>query len=112
DKTYDRSTAAGINCTSLAGVLTTADAPAGGTATFDTKNAGTNKTVTLTGATLTGTDAADYTLDSVATTTANISLAGLEVAFAAADKTYDATTGATLIGAALVTVLPSGEHVD
>ena len=41
---------------------------AGGTATFDNKNVGTGKTVTLTGATLTGADAGNYTLTSVGTT--------------------------------------------
>ena len=44
----------------------------GGTATFADKNVGNGKTVTLTGATLSGRDAGNYILDSVATTTANI----------------------------------------
>ena len=44
----------------------------GGTATFDTKDIGTGKTVTLSGATLAGADAGNYVLDAVATTTADI----------------------------------------
>ena len=39
----------------------------GGSAAFDTKNVGTAKTVTLTGATLAGDDEGNYTLGSVAT---------------------------------------------
>jgi MBG domain-containing protein/YDG domain-containing protein len=44
----------------------------GGSAAFDTKNTGAAKTVTLTGATLSGADAGNYTLESVATATADI----------------------------------------
>jgi MBG domain (YGX type)/YDG domain len=44
----------------------------GGTAAFDTKEVGSGKTVTLTGASLAGGDADDYTLLSVATASADI----------------------------------------
>ena len=44
----------------------------GGTAALVDKNVGNGKTVTLTGANLSGADAGNYILDSVATTTANI----------------------------------------
>ena len=44
----------------------------GGIATFDTKDAGLNKVVTLTGATLTGVDTSNYSLISVNTTKADI----------------------------------------
>ena len=44
----------------------------GGTAAFDTKDVGADKTVTVTGATLAGTDAGNYTLGSVNTATADI----------------------------------------
>jgi hypothetical protein len=51
------------------------------TATFDTANAGTGKTVTLTGATLIGTAASNYKLTSLAntTTTANITKATVTI---------------------------------
>ena len=52
----------------------------GGSAAFDTKNTGTAKTVTLTGATLFGADAGNYTLASVATAKANISPKAITVA--------------------------------
>jgi hypothetical protein len=68
----------------------------GGTAAFADKNVGTNKTVTLTGATLTGTDAGNYVLDSVATTTASITAKHITGSFTAQDKQYDGTTAATV----------------
>ena len=46
----------------------------GGTATFNDKAVANGKTVTLTGATLSGADTGNYVLDSVATTTANITV--------------------------------------
>src|SRR5690606_27000175 len=51
----------------------------GGTASFDTKNVGTGKTVTLSGFALSGDDADNYTLSGVATTTANINQKELTV---------------------------------
>jgi hypothetical protein len=44
----------------------------GGTASFDTAEVGVGKTVTLVGATLTGSASANYNLTSVGTATANI----------------------------------------
>src|SRR5207244_643316 len=57
----------------------------------------TGKTVTLTGATLAGADAGDYSLSSVATTTADISAKSITGNFTAADKVYDRTTAATVL---------------
>ncbi|MDQ3344436.1 MAG: YDG domain-containing protein, partial [Actinomycetota bacterium] len=69
DKTYDGNTSATVTGQSLNDTISGDNVSlTGGTATFATKNAGTAKTVTLTGATLTGTDAGNYTLTSVATT--------------------------------------------
>ena len=69
----------------------------GGIAEFATKNVGTGKTVTLTGATLVGADAGNYALTAVATTTATINTLGLTITGAvAADKVYDTTTSATV----------------
>src|SRR5207253_516478 len=61
----------------------------GGTATFADKNVGTGKIVTLTGASLTGVDAGNYVLDSVATTTANILKADATVVVTPYNVTYD-----------------------
>src|SRR5439155_1487005 len=69
----------------------------GGTATFDTKNVGTAKTVTLSGAALSGTDAGNYVLDAVSTTTANISALHVTGSFTAQSKTYDGATSATVL---------------
>ncbi|MGA1379803.1 MAG: beta strand repeat-containing protein, partial [Chitinophagaceae bacterium] len=75
DKVYDGTTSATVSARSLSGVL---DADAndvtmtGGTATFANAEIGNAKTVTLTGASLSGTKANNYSLTSVATTTANI----------------------------------------
>ncbi|PWR17490.1 YDG domain-containing protein, partial [Zavarzinia compransoris] len=67
--------------------------------TYDTKTVGTGKTVTVTGLTLTGTDAANYTLASstitgtIGTITAKALIASLT---GTASKIYDGTTTATL----------------
>ena len=77
----------------------------GGTATFGSKNVGTGKTVTLSGATLTGTDAGNYNLTSVGTTTADIATIAVSGSFTASDKVYDGTTVATVTGRSLTGVL-------
>ncbi len=69
---------------------------AGGTATFDTKNVGNAKTVTLSGAALTGAAADNYVLDGVSTTTANVTARALAIAAIAADKTYDGNATASV----------------
>ncbi|MFN7804590.1 MAG: MBG domain-containing protein, partial [Planctomycetaceae bacterium] len=75
DKSLDGSTAATVTGRFLTGVLgLDVVSFTGGTATFDTAAAGNNKVVTLTGATLTGTDSGNYTLSPATswTTTAAI----------------------------------------
>ncbi len=79
------------------------------TGAFANKNVGVGKTVTVSGLTLGGADAANYALTQP-TATANITIAGLTVSgIAAGNKVYDGTTVATLntAGAALVGVLGS-----
>ena len=63
-----------------------------GTATFSSKTVANGKTVTATGISITGTDAANYTQNTTATTTANITARSLTVTITATDKTYDRTT--------------------
>src|SRR5262249_50282323 len=70
----------------------------GGTATFDDKNVGSNKTVTLIGAALSGNAAGNYALDGVATTTANITGVAITGSITANDKVYDGTISATITG--------------
>jgi hypothetical protein len=65
-------------------------------ATFDTKNVGTGKTVTVAGLSISGTDAGNYNLTNTSTTaTADISKKDLAITATAANKVYDTTTAAT-----------------
>ncbi|MFN4257951.1 MAG: beta strand repeat-containing protein [Gemmataceae bacterium] len=65
-------------------------------ATFNNKNVGTNKTVTVSGISITGADAANYTVSPTATTTANITARTLNVTAQAQNKVYDGTVNATI----------------
>ena len=77
NKPYDGNTTATVLMRSLPTAISGDDvALTGGTAAFADANVGNGKTVTLAGATLGGADAGNYVLDSVATTTANITKAG------------------------------------
>lgn len=64
------------------------------TASFDTKNAGVGKTVTVTVTGLRGADAGNYTFTPPPTTTASITPRPLDITATAADKTYDGTLSA------------------
>src|SRR4029077_6402302 len=70
----------------------------GAMGTFDTKDVGTGKTVTVSGLTLPGAQASDYALPvPQQTTTANITAKTLTVTgITANDKVYDSTRAATL----------------
>ena len=98
-KVYDGTTAATLTGTpGLSGVIAGDVVSVIGTAAgvFAGKNAGTGKTVTVSGLSLSGADAGNYTL-AVTTLTANITPKGLTVAgITAANKTYDGTTSATI----------------
>jgi hypothetical protein len=100
NKVYDATPAAKITSRTLTGVLSGDTVSyAGGTATFSDKNVGTAKTVTATGLSLSGASAGNYTVNSTATTTANITPAPLTIAAKTNTKTYDATTSAAAIPA-------------
>jgi len=98
NKVYDGTTAATILTRTLTGVVGADDVTlTGGTATFATKTAGTAKTVTATGLTLSGTAAGNYVLSfTTTTTTADITPRTLNVSATAQNKTYDGTTAATV----------------
>ena len=103
-KDYDGTTAATVTGYSVATKIGEEDVNiAGGTATFDTKDQGTDKTVTLAGATLTGTAKDNYSLSSVNTTMATINRLALVGSFTAASKDYDGTTAATVTGYSVAT---------
>ena len=98
-KVYDATRTAALSG-SLAGVVEGDDVTlAGATGLFDTKNAGTGKTVTIAGTALAGTDAGNYALSGGATTTADITPRPISAAgITAAGKVYDGTRVATLSG--------------
>ena len=92
NKPYDGNTSATITSRTLDGVIGTEDVDyVGGTATFDSRNAGTGKTVNATGLSLDGLDAGNYTVNTTASTTANISQLPITVTAVTDSKTYDGT---------------------
>ena len=96
-KVYDGTTAATIATRSLSGVIgVDVVSLTGGTATFADKNVGAGKTVTATGLGLTGTDAANYTVNTTATATADITARALTISATGVNKVYDSTTIATV----------------
>jgi MBG domain (YGX type)/YDG domain len=95
NKVYDGATAATVTLSDnrvTGDVLTTGY----GNAAFADKNVGTAKTVSVSGITLTGADAANYTHNTTASTTANITAATLAVSATGVNKVYDGTTAATV----------------
>lgn len=77
-----------------------------GVGTFDNKNVGTAKPVTVTGYTLTGTDAGNYTALQPVGVTADITAKPVTaMGMIASSKVYDGTTTASLSGGVLVGVI-------
>jgi hypothetical protein len=107
-KVYDGTTSSAAAPSITSGGLAPGDS-AGFTEAFDTKGAGTGKTLTPSGSVVDGNGGADYAVSFVADTTGAITPAGLTVTgITAADKTYDGTTTATIdtSAASLVGVVP------
>ncbi|MDH6232250.1 filamentous hemagglutinin family protein [Mesorhizobium soli] len=117
NKTYDGTAGATLD-TSGAGfsgmIAGDSLAVATGTGTFGDKNAGTGKTVGISGLTLGGVDALNYALASTtATTTATIAKAALSISgFTVANKIYDGNTTATITNAGTLSGVVSGENVS
>src|SRR5262249_29698751 len=106
NKTYDGTTDATITNRTLTGVISGDTVSyVGGTATFSDKNAAPGKTVTATGLGLAGADANNYTVNTRASTTADIAALAITGAIAAANKTYDGTTAATITDRTLTGVI-------
>ena len=112
DKVYDRTTTATLNTGGavLVGVIA-GDAvtlsPAGATGTFASRDVGAGIVVTVSGLTVSGTDARNYTLTQPVTS-ASVTPRGLTATGVTAnDKVYDRTTTATVnaAGAALAGVI-------
>ena len=77
----------------------------GYTANFADKNVGTNKPVSVSISSISGTDASNYVLGAVPTTTANITPALLIATITASDKIYDGNDSATITDRTLVGVI-------
>ena len=111
DKVYD-GTVSAVSSLSSSGVfagdaVTFADTAA----TFNNKNAGTGKTVTIVGITDSGADVGNYTLNNTtASTTASITPLGISVTGTAANKVYDGSTAAT-VTSLLASGLIAGDSV-
>jgi|GEM_PF-986210 len=113
DKIYDGTTDATIVNAVLDSVMA-GDSVAFtiGTAGFDNKTVATAKTVTVNGSSISGPDANNYLLIEINGLTANISPKELNIINARAqNKIYDGTTRATIVNAALDSVVP-GDDVD
>jgi hypothetical protein len=100
NKIYDGTTTATLILTnaSLSGILSgdTVTLNTGGAkGAFANKNAGTGKTVTVSGLTIGGASSGNYSLTQPATT-ANITARNLTVTAKGVNKTYDGTTNATV----------------
>ena len=100
NKTYDGTTTATTTLT-LSGFIGTETVTSTNSSTFNDKNVGTDKTVTVNSITLAdGTNgglAANYSISPGQTTTANVTAKALTVSgITASNKTYDANTTATL----------------
>ncbi|PJJ52932.1 YDG domain-containing protein [Hymenobacter chitinivorans] len=96
-KVYDGQTGATVTGRTLSGQLPDDEVvPGGGTGSFANKHVGTGKTVTVTGLTLTGADAANYSVNATAFTTADITPKALTIALTAAHKVYDGTRTASV----------------
>jgi hypothetical protein len=95
NKVYDGTTTATVNLSDnrLAGDQLTL---AYGAASFDNRNAGTGKTVTVTGIAISDSDAGNYSFNATAQTTADITPKAITGAFTAAGKVYDGTPAATV----------------
>ena len=109
NRTYDGTTGADVTA-ELDGVISGDDLAVALSGLFDNKNAGTGKTVTVTGA-LSGADAGNYTLSGPATTTADITAKVIDLINAIAqNRIYDGTTDADVT--AELDGVVSGDDLD
>ena len=110
NKVYDANTVAALSGTATVAALGSDVVSVGGTGVgaFANKNVGTGKAVTVTGYTLSGTDATNYVIVQPTGLTADITAASLAVSgVSAANKVYNANTTAALSGTATIAALGS-----
>ena len=106
NKTYDGATTA-LTSLTLSGLIGSETLGQTVASTFDNKNVGTGKTVTVNSITLAdgsnGGLAANYSISAGQTTTANVTTKSLTVSgVTASNKTYDGTTNASMDGTSAV----------
>lgn len=114
DKIYDGNQSAVVNDLSVTGVITGDEVKVSLLgAVFSDKNTGSNKQVTISGLSLTGTDAGNYTLPQVPVLHANITPKPLTVdsTLVTTIKKYDGTTTAKIISIGTVSNIVSGDDV-
>tara|TARA_B100000674_G_scaffold165752_1_gene133121 strand:- start:1891 stop:3363 length:1473 start_codon:yes stop_codon:yes gene_type:complete len=98
NKTYDGNTNAPLDISSISysGLVSGDDIGGSFSGTFENKNIGTGKTVTISSS-YSGVDSGNYSFTDQASTTANITARSMTVSgLTASNKTYDATTSASL----------------
>jgi hypothetical protein len=104
-KVYDATNAATVTAASLSGILGNdiVDNVVVGTlgATYNNKNVGTNKPITIASYAPTGTDAGNYEVTSFSPQTANITRKSVTASFTASNKVYDGTSAATVAGSTI-----------
>jgi YDG domain/Cadherin domain/Beta-propeller repeat/HYR domain len=109
-KTYDGTANAAVSI-NLSGIVVGDSVTGSASGTFDNKNVGVGKTVTMGPVSLSGAEAGNYTVGAAPNTTANITAASISAitGITANDKVYDATTAATLVtsGAGFTGILGS-----
>ena len=111
DKVYDGNTTASVTYSDNR--ISGDDVSVSGTATFDNENVGSGKTVSISGISLSGDDAGNYTVNSTASDTAAITARALTLnGFSIADKTYDQSTSATVASYGTLANLVSGDTVS
>ena len=107
-KTYDGTTAA-TGTLSLSGLVEGDRVGVNGSLAFGDRNAGTGKTVTASGITLSGSDAGNYTVNATAAAVADILARAITATLAANGKAYDGTSTAT--GTLSLSGLLAGDQV-
>jgi trimeric autotransporter adhesin len=84
-----------------------------GTAVYSDKNAGTGKTVQVTGISLSGTGQGNYIFNTTTATTADITRKPLTISsFSASNKVYDSTTDAIITGGSIESGVITGDDVS
>jgi hypothetical protein len=98
-RTYDGTTSASGTATVTSGTLYGTDSISGGTFAFADKNVGTNKTVSVSGVTVSdGNSGGNYSVSYAGNATSTITRKPLTAVYTASNKLYDGTTDATVTG--------------